>query len=385
MTTRRVLLTFGAAAAIGFLAGCSTRPRAEQVNAAAPIPVTIATVAMMDVPDTFDAGGIVRARTSATLTSRIVAPVREVKVAAGDRVRAGQVLIVLDGRDLTATARSASEGVLAAEQSANAAAADGQAADAELVLAQTTYDRIAALHGKRSATAQELDNATAALRSAEARVASAAARARAAGSHRDSARAAGDAAGTTASFAMITAPFDGTVTEKTVEAGNMAAPGVPLLRVEDTRAFRLEVRVDESRMAQVIIGRPVPVVLGEDTAAATTVQGTVAEIERTIDPEGRSFLVKIALPGTTTVRSGAFGRARFVIKARRNLIVPESALVRRGQLTSAFVVEDGVARLRLVNASGPEVLAGLGEGDVVIVGPPPGLVDGRRVTPGGRP
>jgi hypothetical protein len=66
------------------------------------------------------------------------------------------------------------------------------------------------------------------------------------------------------------------------------------------------------------------------------------------------------------------------------LTVPSEALVHRGQVTSVFVVDQEVARVRLVNVSGTEVLAGLSEGDVVIVAPPPGLSDGRRVTVGGR-
>jgi hypothetical protein len=58
--------------------------------------------------------------------------------------------------------------------------------------------------------------------------------------------------------------------------------------------------------------------------------------------------------------------------------------VRRGQVASVFVLEQGIARLRLVNVRGTEVLAGLSEGDVVIVAPPPALTDGRRVKVGGR-
>ena len=97
-----VALTFGLA-----VAACSGRTETAPVTAATPVPVTVVTVAMTDVADTFEAGGVVQARTTATLTARIVAPVREVRVAPGDRVRAGQVLIVLDGSDLGAYARSA--------------------------------------------------------------------------------------------------------------------------------------------------------------------------------------------------------------------------------------------------------------------------------------
>ena len=76
--------------------------------------------------------------------------------------------------------------------------------------------------------------------------------------------------------------------------------------------------------------------------------------------------------------------ARFAGAPRRALTVPPAAIVRRGQLTSVFVVDNGRARLRLVNARESEVVAGLTDSDVVIVSPPPGLTDGRRVNAGGR-
>jgi hypothetical protein len=58
--------------------------------------------------------------------------------------------------------------------------------------------------------------------------------------------------------------------------------------------------------------------------------------------------------------------------------------MRRGQLTSVFVVENGIARVRLVSLSESEVLAGLTESEVVILSPPAGVTDGRRVSVGGR-
>ena len=385
MATRHSLFAGGAALAIGLIvSACSGRSETTPASGEAPIPVTVATLTMTDVADAFEAGGVVQARTTATLMARILAPVREVRVAPGDRVRAGQVLIVLDGSDLGARARSARAGAQAADQGATATASEHQAAEAALVLARSTHARIAVLHAKRSATAQELDNANGALRAAEAQAASAGARAQAAVSGAQGARAASEAAGTTESFALITAPFDGIVTEKMVEPGNMAAPGSPLMRLEDARGFRLDVRVDESRVGEIAVGAIVPVYLDSGTGGATTtVNGTVAEIGRAVDADARAFLVKITL-STTGLRSGAFGRARFSAKVRRALAVPASALVHHGQVTSVFVVENGIARVRLVNASGTEVLAGLSEGEVVIVGAPPSLSDGRHVTAGGR-
>jgi RND family efflux transporter MFP subunit len=364
---------------------CSGGAKTVREPAANAMPVDTATVAVAEIPDTFEAGGIVQARTTATLMARIPAPVREVRAVPGDRVRAGQVLIVLDGRDLAAQARRARAEGASADQDVIAAAAERQAAEAALALARATHARIAGLQSKRSATPQELDDATGALRAAEARAAGAEARAQAAVSNVEGARATSEAADTVEAFSRIAAPFDGVVTEKMVEPGNMAAPGMPLMRVEDTRRFRLEVRVDESRVGRVSSGATVAIAFdGGSDDAVRVVDGTVTEVGRAVDADIRSFLVKIELPADRGLRSGMYGRARFSTQPRRTLTVPEAALVHRGQVTSVFVVEKNIARVRLVNVRGTEVLAGLSEGDVVIVTPPPTLTDGHRVKVGGR-
>src|SRR4029079_2827804 len=100
--------------------------------------------------------------------------------------------------------------------------------------------------------------------------------------------------------------------------------------------------------------------------AMTSIPGTVVEVSRAVDADARAFLVKIALPDTAALRSGEFGKARFSGTPRRALTIPASAIVRRGQLTSVFVVDKGVARVRLVNLSESEVLAGLAESELVI-------------------
>jgi RND family efflux transporter MFP subunit len=381
--SHHVIIAGGAAALLigAALAGCSARPAAAApADPTEPVDVTTAQVAITDVARAIESGGVVQARTTATIASRILAPVRRVRVSPGDHVREGQTLVVLDGDDLAAGARAARSAARAAEQGSEAAAAEYLAADAGLVLARASHDRIAGLTARRSATAQELDDATAVLRSAEARVASASARRSQAALAVETARAAGDQASTISSFTTIVAPFDGTITEKMVEPGNMASPGVPLLRLEDTRGFRLEVRLDETRVGQIRNGDHVPVLLETGT---TLLQGTVFEISRALDADAHAFLVKVALPDAPGLRSGEFGRARFGGSPRRALTVPSSAIVRRGQLTSVFVVEKGIARVRLVDLSESEVLAGLTESEVVILSPPAGVTDGRRVSVGG--
>jgi multidrug efflux pump subunit AcrA (membrane-fusion protein) len=346
------------------------------------------------MPRAFEAGGTVRAKTTATIVSRIVAEVREIRVAPGDRVREGQPLIVLDSRELAANRLRAEATVGAAVETGRAAAAGLEAAEAGLALASATYRRIADLRQKNSATPSELDDATAGLRAAEAQVNTAKARVAEARGALAAARAAADATGVVASYAVLSAPFAGLVTEKLVEAGNLASPGVPLMRIEDTKGFRLEATLDESRAALIAAGDPVEVELGGAVEPAApepgghlTIRGKVTEIARALDPGSHASLVKIDLPDHGAVRSGMFGRARFAGLPRRALSVPDASLMRRGQLVSVFVVDvDARARLRLVNvaaASGDlvEVLAGVSEGETVVVNPPAGLIDGTRVAP----
>ncbi len=396
----RALTVGGAALLLGATTiACSSAPEPVTADAAAPLAVTVATASMSAVGDTFEAGGMVQARTTATLTARVLAPVMEIRVAPGDRVRTGQVLLVLDGRELGAQVRLARAHTQAASHAAESAAAEERAAQASLVLARATHDRIAALQARKSATAQELDSAVAALRAAEARMTGASARVQEAASGVEVAQAGSEAADVTESYTRITAPFDGVVTEKMVEPGNMAAPGAPLMRVEDTRAFRLDVRVDESRLGPmapgavggIVVGAAVVVRFDADAGVLREVKGVVSEISRAMDADTRAFLVKIDLQGGAAnvagLRSGMFGRARFSASQRQALTVPADAVVRQGQVTSVFVVENGVengvARLRLVRLRDTEVLAGLSAGEVVIVSPVPGLADGRRVTTSG--
>lgn len=365
-------------------AACGTAaPSTGTPDTDAPVSVRVATVTPTDVTGVWEAGGVVQARTTATLAAQVLAPIAIVHVVPGDHVTAGQLLVTLQGRELEAGARSAAAAVAQAADHGVAVAAEARAAQAALVLARASHTRIATLQAKRSATAQELDEATAALAAAEARVAAATAQVDASVAGSDRARAASDAATATAAFLRITAPFAGVVTEKMVEPGNLATPGLPLVRVEDTRAFRLDVRVDESRAGQLTSGTAVEVVLDGDAGRPVTVQGTLTEISRAVDAEARAALVKIALPEVTGLRSGTFGRARFAAAGHAALVVPADAVVQQGQVSAVFVADQGVARLRLVRLRGTEVQAGLTAGEAVIVAPPAGLADGRRISVGG--
>ena len=345
-------------------------------------------VDMTDLPSAFEAGGIVRARATALIASRVMAPITTVRVRAGDRVKRGAVLVTLEARDVDANKARADAASVAAADTMRAAEGDLRAAESAVTLARLTHDRMASLHATRSATTEELDRAVASLAGAEAQLSSGRARLAAATAGRDAAQAAAEAAGVATTYATLTAPFDGIVTERNADAGTMATPGMPLVTVEDPLRYRLEVQLDEARAGAVRLGQRVGVRF-DQTIDTLPTEGTVVEIAR-VDPASHAFLVKLDLPSSIPVRSGLFGRARFPAPSRRVLAVPTSAIVTHGQLTFVYVVDmDSRARLRPISigsAAGDrvEVLAGLRAGDVIVSQPNPALVDGVAVT-GARP
>ena len=338
----------------------------------------------MPIADQLEAGGVVAAKETATLTSRIVAPVIEVRVRAGERVRAGDLLVVLDDKAMADQARAAEAAAGAAQQGLTVATSEQAAAVAERKLATVSHSRIASLHERRSATTQELDEAEARLSSAVARAESASARVAQANAQLVAARAAADAATTTESFGLVKAPFDGLVTERLTDPGNLASPGMPLLRLDSTGAPHVDVRVDEARERYVREGDRVEVRFEEGAGASRAVEGVVTEIARAVTADERAFMVEVSLPSDHTPRTGTFARVRFRGASREALVVPATTIRHQGQLSTVFVVEDGVARLRLLQtgyegAEGVEVLAGLNRGEVIVNAPPPELTDGRRI------
>lgn len=372
-------------ATAAFSAACGSTP-SHQPDQRAAVSVVTAPAELTDLATPVEAGGIVRARVTAIIASRVMASIVDVRVGAGDRVRRGGVLVTLDARDLQAADARAKAATLSAAESVSAAEAEVRASESALQLARVTHDRIAALQTKRSATAAELDQAIAARSAAEAQHAAAQARLAAATAGRDAARAGADAAAVMMTYATLTAPFDGIITDRSAEPGSMAAAGSPLLTLEDPATYRLEVRLDETRAVFATRGGEATIQLdGRDAP----ISGRIVEIAR-VNPASHSFLVKIDLPSGLDVRSGQFGRASFSGPRRRAVTVPSSALLRRGQLTFVFVADaDRRVHLRPVSTGATagdrsEVLAGLLEGDRVVTSPPLTLGDG-DVVAGARP
>jgi len=368
-------------AVLSFLAGCSSETHKPEAASTAPVAVRTVAATSEQWPARYEAVGTVRARTAAAISSKVMAFVREVRVQAGDRVRAGEVLVTLDARDLDANYRRAEAGrdeARSAQVEADQALA---AAKAQLDLAKATFRRMQELFDKRSISNQEFDEATARRKAAEAGYEMAAAKGAQVRAKIAQAEQEVQSAGIMRTYAEIRAPFEGIVTAKTAEPGSMATPGAPLLTIEREGSYRLETAVEESRVKSIHVGQPVAVSL---EALGRTLDTRVSEIVPAVDAASRAYTVKIDLPALAQLRSGMFGRALFSSGARNVLAVPAAAVTERGQLQSVMVADGGYAHTRLITVgrkSGDkvEVLSGLSAGEKVVCPLPPALADGARV------
>jgi len=363
-----------------WLVGCSEPPRKVEVNGT-PVPVKTVTVTAEPWPEEYDAMGTVRARTAAVLSSKVMGYVREVRANIGDHVGAGQLLVVLDAADLEANYRRADAGREEARSAIPEAENGVAAARANLELVRVTFKRMSDLFASKSISNQEYDESAARLKAAEAAYAMAESKRVQLTSKIAQADQERSAAEIQRGYAQLRAPFAGVVTAKSVEPGNLATPGAPLLTIEREGAYRLEVPVEESRLALIRSGSKVTVTFD---ALGRTFEAKIGEVVPSVDSASRAYLVKIDLPAIPQLRSGIFGRARFVVGTRPVLSVPASAVMERGQVQSVYVVENGVARLRLVTigrkiTDRAEVLSGLNDGERVISPIPVAFADGAKV------
>lgn len=359
---------------VSLLVGCGDQQQAELVAAETVTDVSLIRVDPEAVPDSFEAVGTVRAVRTSQLSSRVLATIVEVRVTEGSRAQAGDVLALLDDAQPRAAFDRARAALAAAEQEVAAAQADFE-------LATSTLRRFQSLYEKKSVSPQEFDEVQTRQRAAQARRDLAQA-------GQAQARAAMQEAETVLSYTRIRAPFDCLVTERRVDPGTQAAPGMILLVVEDTRRFRLEVSVDESEIGTIQLRQEVPVVI--DALGRNELTGRVAQMVPAADPASRTFLVKVDLPRDVRVRSGVYGRARFPRGKRLAIRIPVTAVVERGQLDGVYVVgEDSIARLRYVTLGKQEnnhveVLSGLEARERIVAAPGERDLAGKRIA-GGRP
>jgi multidrug efflux system membrane fusion protein len=366
--------------AVGLLSGCSSNEKRHSEAGPVISGVETETVHLVSEPLLYEGVGTIRSANTSVLAAQLAGSVREIRVKAGDRVKRGQLLAVLDDRSPRAQLQAAEAGVSEATQGLAEVDQALQAATADRKFAEVTYNRYKDLLAKNSLSRQEFDGAEARYKAALANERALEAKKQQVVARGQQARSQKDSAETYFSYSRIVSPLDGVVIAKSVDAGTVVMPGTPLLTVEDTSRYRLEASLPEEYLPDARVGEAVSV-----TTDHGQFQGRVAEVVPTADPASRTFLVKIDLPRDCNCRSGEYAHASFPIGEAKRLAVLSSAVVEHGQLQGIFVVSsDGKLEYRLIKTGKTfgkrvEILSGLVEGEKVAVSAVDRLRDGARV------
>lgn len=349
--------------------GCHSSDSAATSTTVQSMQARVVQSQQQQVPNNLRFTGTVHARETAVVSAQVMGRIEQVLVRVGDSVRAGQTLAVLDGASFRAQVEQAQAGVKAAQ---NAQAA----AQANAALAASTLDRYKQLESEKSVSPQEMDEVS---RRAEAAAASLAA----ARAQTNAAQAQESGALTTMSYTRLVAPFAGVVTARMADPGTMAAPGAPLLQVDRAGALQLDATVDESVIGAIHKGMTVPVAI--DDGSSSSFAGRVDEIDPAADPSSHGFLVKIGLPSSARLRVGVYGSFELASGAHSAILVPRSAIVARGSLNCAYVLDSqGIAQLRYltlgaVHGDLVEVLSGIASGEKLVDVPLDRDLAGKRI------
>ncbi|MFN8006174.1 MAG: efflux RND transporter periplasmic adaptor subunit [Terriglobia bacterium] len=365
-----------------YLSGCGGRTSHEtpKETAPAPIPVKTEVAILTEGPILFKAPGTVKSVTVASLSSKVMGTIQDVKVRAGDRVQKGQLLIIVDSRETDAMVQKALAGQGEAVQALQEMDQNIESAEFNVKLATTTLKRYEELASQKSVSPQEFDevktkqqSAASSLEALRARRKQVEARVRQAESDVQAARA-------LLSYTQITSPLSGVVVARLVEPGMLSAPGGPLLVVEETNQYQLELTVEEGRIARLKPGQALAVRI--PSLPSPDMTGTITEVQPAADPSSRTFTVKVKLPPQPQLRTGIYGEAFFEGGKSKGIWIPSASILHQGQLEGVYVVEkDHRARLRLLKlgettSRGVEVLSGLEGGEIYVTELRPGLCDG---------
>jgi RND family efflux transporter MFP subunit len=358
---KKIILPIAIFTASAILSSCS----ADQKLALKPnpaIPVTVSSISENENSGYVTASGKVEAEKSANLSTRMMGYVTKLNVKVGDKVNAGQLLLSINNTDLQAKKAQVDASILQATAANTNAKKD--------------YDRFVNLFKQQSASQKELDDMTARYEMSKAGL--------------EAAKQMRNEVMAQFSYANISAPFSGVVTNTFIKQGDMANPGMPLLSIEGSSKLQVVAMVSESDITGIENGMPVMVLV---KSLDKTYSGKVIERSSSATNTGGQYLVKIALEQTQSVLSGMFVNVQFPIAQAKKAIaqsvmnlVPESALVHKGQLVGVYsITADKTALLRWLRIGKKygdqvEVLSGLSAGESFVLSADGKLYNGAKVS-----
>jgi len=319
--------------------GCRQKPAPLLSEQLASVQVRVQAAERKSLLATEEVAGTVRAKLHAALEAKLSGRIEKMLVVPGQSVNAGDLLAQLDAREIQARLDQARA---LREQSARDAA------------------RLRGLLADSAVSRQEFETAESRDRVAAASVIE---------------------TETMLGYTKIVAPFDGVVTRKLADVGDLATPGRPILEMDDPQMRRLEADVPEALIQRVQLGAKLEIRAAPSDHALA---GIVNEIAPVSDPGSRTFSVKLDLPTNAGLRAGQFARLTIPVGETQALRVSASAVVHRGQMELVFVVVNQRAQLRLVKtgkhvADEIELVSGVSAGEQIVIEDAAQLRDGQPV------
>jgi len=341
-------------------ASCGSDHKTATIDEMTPIPVQASSVQADNNGQFVTASGKIDAANSANLSTRMMGFVNKTYVKVGDKVRKGQLLISINNTDLQAKRAQVNANITKATVAYNNAEKD--------------YNRFKNLFAENSASQKEMDDMTAHYEMAKAGL--------------EGANQMKNEINAQFAYVDIRAPFNGVVTNKFIEVGDMANPGVPLIAVESPKKFEVTAMVAENDISQIKSGTKVSVLA---KSIGKTISGKVTEVSTSAKNTGGQYLVKIALDKTeANILSGMFATIQFPVEKKASatsmVLIPTTAIINNGSLKGVYTVsEQNTALLRWLRlgksyGDKTEVLSGLNADEKYIVSSDGKLFNGAKVS-----
>jgi RND family efflux transporter MFP subunit len=345
------------AAALAFsftLAGCGGEEHSNTTEEPArSVQAQVTAIQPVEIQATTTTPGTVVALESVKVASRLMGYIKDIAVVEGQSVKAGQRLFTIDPLDIEGAVAQARLGLQQAEDALKDAKADYERFDAlykDDVVSRQNFEKM------------KLNYDIAVSRAAQAKAGL------------------GTAQGQL-KYAVVTSPINGVVTQKLAMEGDIAAPGHPVLLVENPAKLQVQTSVTEALFKTLKPGQAAQV---EVDGLEAPVAGKVARLSPAADPMSHTYAVKLDV-AATGLQSGAFARVLFPTGSKLVLAVPKAAVLERAGITGVFVVDaQGIAHYRMVRtgteADGRvEILSGLNPGERVVTGNTAAVNNGDKI------
>jgi len=377
---RRIAIAPLAAATFALaLSGCAA------AKPAGPVPIKTEVATKGRIVKDEELSGVLVPSKSLNIYPKLAGLAKIVAVDIGDKVRAGQLLVQIDTKELNAQLAVAEASGSTVRDQAAQAKIGIESARLNLDLAQKNYDRTKALFDSKAVTQSALDDAQTKLELAKTSYDNAQSQFQTVGgSGVAQADAQANLIKVQISNSYITSPISGTVTNRNINVGELTSPSSPLMTIADTTNLKFQGNASQAEVVLMKMGDKVHVTV--DGMAGSGYEGRVLQVGPIAAATGQYFPIAIGIVNDGKLLAGMTAKADFTLTSPEGTVIPLSAVATDGGQSSVFVVTGGKVAKRTVElgTSGPmdvQVLSGVSVGESVATSNLGMLQDGTEVRP----